>query len=47
MNVLLVSYVNSTRPLFVRTAGLALGRVGWMREGEERQEWDFDAFYHD
>ncbi|EJF60831.1 hypothetical protein DICSQDRAFT_61817 [Dichomitus squalens LYAD-421 SS1] len=33
--------------LFVRTAGLALERVGWMREGEERKEWDFDAFYHD
>nr|VWO99030.1 LysM domain-containing protein [Ganoderma boninense] len=32
--------------LFVRTAGLALDRVGWMREGEERRGWDFDGFYH-
>ncbi|KAI1789889.1 hypothetical protein LXA43DRAFT_892066 [Ganoderma leucocontextum] len=33
--------------LFVRTAGLALDQVGWMREGEKRREWDFDGFYHD
>ena len=32
--------------LFVRTAGLALDRLGWMREGEERRGWDFDGFYH-
>ena len=28
------------------TAGLALDRLGWMREGEERRGWDFDGFYH-
>ncbi len=33
--------------LFVCTAGLAMDRVGWMREGEERRVWDFDGFYHD
>ena len=33
--------------LFVRVAGLSMDRMGWMREGEEMQEWDFDAFYHD
>ena len=33
--------------LFVRTAGLAMDRMGWMREGEEGREWDFDGFYHD
>ncbi|EJF60814.1 hypothetical protein DICSQDRAFT_170675 [Dichomitus squalens LYAD-421 SS1] len=33
--------------LLVRTAGLALERAGWMYEGEERKEWDFDVFYYD
>ncbi|RPD56815.1 hypothetical protein L226DRAFT_469036 [Lentinus tigrinus ALCF2SS1-7] len=33
--------------LFVRVAGLSMDRLGWMREGQEEQEWDFDAFYHD
>ncbi|KAH9939658.1 uncharacterized protein BXZ73DRAFT_43383 [Epithele typhae] len=33
--------------LFVRVAELAMDRIGWMREGEEMREWDFDAFYHD
>ncbi|KAJ8473956.1 hypothetical protein ONZ51_g7532 [Trametes cubensis] len=32
--------------LFVRVAGLAMERVGWMREGQERDEWDFDGFFH-
>lgn len=31
--------------LFIRVAGLALERVGWMREGQERDEWDFDGFF--
>ncbi|OSD00411.1 hypothetical protein PYCCODRAFT_1414510 [Trametes coccinea BRFM310] len=33
--------------LFVRVAGLSMERVGWMREGQDRNSWDFDAFYHD
>ncbi|KAI0367929.1 hypothetical protein BV20DRAFT_949395 [Pilatotrama ljubarskyi] len=31
--------------LFIRVAGLALERVGWMREGQDRDEWDFDGFF--
>ena len=33
--------------LFVRVAGLTADRLGWMREGQEKGSWDFDAFYHD
>ena len=33
--------------LFVRVAGLSMDRLGWMREGQDELEWDFDAFYHD
>ncbi len=33
--------------LFVRVAGLTMDRLGWMREGEQEGEWDFDAFFHD
>ncbi|KAI0776932.1 hypothetical protein BD413DRAFT_610512 [Trametes elegans] len=33
--------------LFVRVAGLAQDRLGWMREGEEKGAWDFDGFFHD
>ncbi|KAI0739632.1 hypothetical protein C8Q80DRAFT_1222030 [Daedaleopsis nitida] len=33
--------------LFVRAAGLSMDRLGWVREGGEKGEWDFDAFYHD
>ncbi|KAI0667411.1 hypothetical protein C8Q78DRAFT_982136 [Trametes maxima] len=33
--------------LFVRIAGLALDRVGWMREGQEKDEWDFGGFFHE
>ncbi|CDO68531.1 hypothetical protein BN946_scf184998.g28 [Trametes cinnabarina] len=33
--------------LFVRVAGLSMERVGWMREGQKRDTWDVDAFYHD
>ena len=32
--------------LFARVAGLSMDRVGWMREGQEMREWDFDGFYH-
>lgn len=31
--------------LFVRAAGLTAGRLGWMREGEEKSGWDFAGFY--
>ena len=31
--------------LFVRAAGLTAGRLGWMREGEEKRGWDFAGFY--
>ncbi|KAI8976416.1 hypothetical protein BD414DRAFT_446586 [Trametes punicea] len=30
--------------LFIRVAGLSMDRVGWMREGEKKEEWDFDGF---
>ncbi|EIW52976.1 uncharacterized protein TRAVEDRAFT_175105 [Trametes versicolor FP-101664 SS1] len=33
--------------LFIRVAGLAQQRLGWMREGQEREEWDFDGFFHE
>ncbi|KAI0822159.1 hypothetical protein BC628DRAFT_1412496 [Trametes gibbosa] len=32
--------------LFVRVAGLAMERLGWMREGQEREDWDFEGFFH-
>lgn len=31
--------------LFVRVAGLTAGRLGWMREGQEKREWDFVGFF--
>ena len=31
--------------LFVRAAGLTAGRLGWMREGQERSHFDFSGFY--
>ena len=33
--------------LFVRAAGLSMDRLGWVREGDEEKDWDFDPFYHD
>ncbi|PCH34665.1 hypothetical protein WOLCODRAFT_139493 [Wolfiporia cocos MD-104 SS10] len=31
--------------LWLRVAGLSADRLGWMREGEENQGWDFHGFY--
>lgn len=31
--------------LFVRTAALTMGKLGWLREGEEKGEWDFSGFW--
>lgn len=31
--------------LFARVAGLTMGRLGWLREGDERGEWDFSGFW--
>ncbi|KAH9849119.1 hypothetical protein C2E23DRAFT_862163 [Lenzites betulinus] len=33
--------------LFVRVSGLAMERLGWMREGEAREDWDFEGFFHE
>ncbi|TCD67715.1 hypothetical protein EIP91_012012 [Steccherinum ochraceum] len=32
--------------LFVRAAGLTANRLGWVREGEAHQQWDFSGFIH-
>ena len=31
--------------LFLRVARLTADRLQWMREGEEREQFDFDGFY--
>ncbi|KJA22195.1 hypothetical protein HYPSUDRAFT_139471 [Hypholoma sublateritium FD-334 SS-4] len=31
--------------LFIRTAGLTLGKMGWVREGEAAKAWDMSGFY--
>ena len=31
--------------VFLRVAWLSLNRNGWMREGDEKGDWDFDGFY--
>ncbi|KAI5120442.1 hypothetical protein M0805_009904 [Coniferiporia weirii] len=31
--------------LFVRVAGLTMNRLGWIREGYKRGEWDFTGFW--
>ncbi|KAI0919853.1 hypothetical protein AcW1_003003 [Taiwanofungus camphoratus] len=31
--------------LFVRVAGLTAERLGWMREGQKRRQWDFGGFF--
>lgn len=33
--------------LFIRAAGLTADRLGWMREGEEKKDWDRLGFYKD
>lgn len=32
--------------LFVRVAGLTMDRLGWLREGQEKREWDFSGFWY-
>ena len=31
--------------VFIRVAGETANKIGWMREGEEKQEWDFVGFF--
>ncbi|KAI5121366.1 hypothetical protein M0805_001179 [Coniferiporia weirii] len=31
--------------LFVRVAGLTMNRLGWVREGDKKGEWDFTGFW--
>ena len=31
--------------LFARIAGLTASRLGWMREGEEQRQWDFQGLF--
>lgn len=33
--------------LFARVAGLTMGRLGWLREGGQKGEWDFDGLWPD
>lgn len=33
--------------LFARVAGLTMGRLGWLREGDQKGEWDFDGLWPD
>ena len=33
--------------LFARVAGLTMSRLGWLREGEQKGEWDFDGLWPD
>lgn len=32
--------------LFVRVASLTMDRLGWVREGEGKKEWDFSGFWY-
>ncbi|KAF8590606.1 hypothetical protein K439DRAFT_1611983 [Ramaria rubella] len=33
--------------LFLRVAWLSMNRNGWMREGDQKGDWDFDGFFHE
>ena len=32
--------------VFIRTAGETANKIGWMREGEDKEEWDFEGFFN-
>lgn len=32
--------------LFVRVAGLTMDSLGWVREGQEKKEWDYTGFWN-
>ena len=32
--------------VFVRAAALTMDRLGWLREGQQKREWDFSGFWH-
>lgn len=32
--------------LFVRVAALTMDRLGWLREGQDKHDWDFSGFWN-